>query len=818
MSDPNKETIEAQRRRRAGPQQSGQRQRQRAEAPQRQRPSSPSSQGTQPPSGGGGQRPPMRPSQMGGGRPSGGRLQQIMGIVLFILVVIVYLVSGGEDLPLDSVPSSDPGGSVVSQPTQVIPTSRPVTPPAAASGDGQTWLVMFYQDADDKILEEDILLDLNEAERIGSTDRVTIVAQIDRHRGGYSGDGDWTSTRRYLVDFDSDLQRTNSQLIDDLGETSMADGQTLVDFVTWAVANYPADKYVLIMSDHGMGWPGGWTDSDPKGQADRSIPLSAALGDALYLHELDDVLGQIRSQTGIDKFEMIGMDACLMGHIEVFAALAPHARYAVASQETEPALGWAYTGFLQELVADPDMDGARLSGAIVETYINDDQRIVDDQARAAFLRQGSPFGGLLGGGMSADALARQLGRNITLTAVDLEAFGGLMGSVNQLAFALQNEDDQVISKARSYAQSFTSIFGKDVPPSYIDLGNFVQILRKETSSAEFARVYDAVLVEIDRTVIADKKGPDKPGATGISIYFPNSTLYRSPAAGPQSYTAVADRFAETSLWDDFLAYFYAGRTFELDSNTRAVPASGSPQRSPGAGDIAIAPITLSANDAAPGQPVVMTADVSGTNIGYIYLFVGFYDQTANSIFMADRDYLESPETREVDGIFYPVWSDNQTFTLKYTWEPVVFYISDGVNSHIAMLKPESYGATYEDTVYSVDGLYTYTTGEQRYARLYFRDGYLRQVFGFTSADGTGAPREITPQAGDAFTIYETWLDLDSQGRVQQQSTQPGGALVFGDQMFHWEELDAAMGDYIIGFIVEDLEGNKTQSFAQVIVK
>ena len=45
-------------------------------------------------------------------------------------------------------------------------------------------------------------------------------------------------------------------------------------------------------------------------------------------------------------------------------------------------------------------------------------------------------------------------------------------------------------------------------------------------------------------VLAEKHGPKKPGATGISIYFPISQLYRSPVAGPQSYTAVAKRFAE----------------------------------------------------------------------------------------------------------------------------------------------------------------------------------------------------------------------------------------------------------------------------------
>ena len=54
------------------------------------------------------------------------------------------------------------------------------------------------------------------------------------------------------------------------------------------------------------------------------------------------------------------MDACLMGQLEVFSALAPHARYAVASQETEPALGWAYTSFLDTLTQNPDVTGADL--------------------------------------------------------------------------------------------------------------------------------------------------------------------------------------------------------------------------------------------------------------------------------------------------------------------------------------------------------------------------------------------------------------------------------------------------------------------------
>lgn len=112
--------------------------------------------------------------------------------------------------------------------------------------------------------------------------------------------------------------------------------------------------------------------------------------------ELDDALQAIRDRTGLDKLEMVGMDACLMGHLEVLSALAPHARYSVVSQEVEPALGWAYASFLQALQQDPDMTGAELGKLIVDSYVQEDQRIVDDEARAELLQQSSPMGGLFG--------------------------------------------------------------------------------------------------------------------------------------------------------------------------------------------------------------------------------------------------------------------------------------------------------------------------------------------------------------------------------------------------------------------------------------
>jgi hypothetical protein len=187
------------------------------------------------------------------------------------------------------------------------------------------------------------------------------------------------------------------------------------------------------------------------------------------------------------------------------------------------------------------MSGSDLSRLIVQSYIGDDQRIIDPQARADFLRGGSPLGGLYGfNTVSAEDVAAQLGKSITLSAIDLEALPALMKSVNDFSYALQDEDQSVIAGARGYARSYTSIFGEQVGPSYIDLGNFVQIVGQETANNTVKQAAAGVIASIQNAVIAEKHGPGKSGSTGISIYFPNSTLYRSPLAGPQSYTAIAN--------------------------------------------------------------------------------------------------------------------------------------------------------------------------------------------------------------------------------------------------------------------------------------
>jgi len=336
-----------------------------------------------------------------GRAPSGRNLWVLIGLVILYFAVIRPMLRSGQDGTTVSTatPAAGSGLVITPLPPSPAPAATRMTVPTAVPGSaaaGESWLVMLYQDADDKVLEKDIYVDLNEAERVGSSDSVHIVAQIDRYSGGFSDDGDWTGARRYYVTHDDDLSTVRSELIADLGEQNMADGDTLVDFATWALQTYPADKVALILSDHGMGWPGGWSDPAPATRGSADTPLGSQLGNAIYLNELGGALRAIRERSSLDKFDLVGLDACLMAQLEVLAALEPHARYAVASEETEPGLGWAYAGFLESLVANPRMSAADLSRLIVDSYILEDERIVDDQARADMMRQGTPMGALFG--------------------------------------------------------------------------------------------------------------------------------------------------------------------------------------------------------------------------------------------------------------------------------------------------------------------------------------------------------------------------------------------------------------------------------------
>ncbi|MGL4649199.1 MAG: hypothetical protein ACRC1H_07310, partial [Caldilineaceae bacterium] len=105
----------------------------------------------------------------------------------------------------------------------VAPAAQPATVGVAtAQADEAEWLIMIYSAADDNILEEDMMIDLQEAERVGSTDDVTIVVQTDRYKGAYAGMDNWNGAKRFLITQDDDMETLASTELADLGEVNMS--------------------------------------------------------------------------------------------------------------------------------------------------------------------------------------------------------------------------------------------------------------------------------------------------------------------------------------------------------------------------------------------------------------------------------------------------------------------------------------------------------------------------------------------------------------------------------------------------------------------
>jgi hypothetical protein len=695
-------------------------------------------------------------------------------------------------------------------------------------GDGEpgTWTVMVYADADDEILEEDMVFDLNEAETVGSTGQVNVVWQLDRYAGGYAGDGDWSTARRYLVGQDSDLYSIASPVLGDLGEVDMSDPQTLYDFTTWAIDAYPAENYVLVMSNHGSGWAGGWTDADSKQSGN------------LSMQQIDNTLATVVSETGIGTFELVGFDACLMAQAEVMSALAPHARYAVASEETEPALGWSYAGFLAALTEDTAMDGKELGQAIVDSYLEQDVRVTDADARRL----------LTGGDYTAQDVVDELGRTSTMATIDLGKVRDLNAALNELAVAMTSLNQSVVAEARAYAQSYASIFSSDdpnteVPPSFIDLGSFVDLLLAAADDPGVVSAGNGVKAALADAVVAERHGEERPGSTGVAIYFPASGEYGSTFAGDAiDYPSSIGRFATASLWDDFLTFHYTGETFDASAADLSVvtpalaalndfskaaeqsaPAAGAQVVGPGSGGVSIAPITLDKTELTNAEVLKLSTEIAGANIAYVYYYIAYYWEQDGSFLSADAGYVEPGNTKEKGGVIYPDWGDGSPVAVEQKWEPTLYYMSDGneANDQFAYFQPTAYGADVAGDIYAVLGTYTFVdTGTTMDAEIEFNgEGKMVSVWGYSAdqVSGVGTWHELTPRAGDTFTITDEYLEFGAQHPDGDFVDYDGGKMTFGDQPFTITRYDAPAGDYVIGIGIEDLDGNVTWEYADVTV-
>ena len=156
----------------------------------------------------------------------------------------------------------------------------------------------------------------------------------------------------------------NINELEDLGDVSMVEPQTLEDFIKFGKENFPAENYILVLWDHGGG-----------------VPLGFGF-DELHEGTLTEIeMAEAISHCDIE-FETIIFNACLMGSLEVAKALDPYTEYIVAAES--PTWGSAYydiginyTNFLNYIGKDFNGDAKDYSEFIVRDYMDTIEALQD---------------------------------------------------------------------------------------------------------------------------------------------------------------------------------------------------------------------------------------------------------------------------------------------------------------------------------------------------------------------------------------------------------------------------------------------------------
>lgn len=412
------------------------------------------------------------------------------------------------------------------------------------------WTFMVYL-AGDNDLSGAGAVDLKEMKQVGSTDRINVLAQFDR-----AGKTRQT-TRYYLRKSTTSTQDAKLRL----GETNMGDPSVLEDFITWAVTNYPAQRYALVLWNHGAGWDdsnvyegdafGGApppvsrkkkTLTGARAKTARSLPqrqVRAAVSrtrralfgttvkqavsaraiafdddaqDFLDNVELKRVLGKVSKRLKL-KFDILGMDACLMSMIEVAYQVRDVAHFAIGSQETEPSDGWPYHKILRALAKKPAMSAAELSKTVVKEYL------ASYPATESVTQSALDLGRVEALGQSIDALGRTLRSALSNPAVHT-----------------------ALVTARAMVQEYS--------PPYDDYCDLVHLCTLLTASLQDAQVRAACASTVnavkEAVTASGSKSKSVANSHGVSIYFPKrkvSPLYKTLD------------FTKESGWDEFLAAY-----------------------------------------------------------------------------------------------------------------------------------------------------------------------------------------------------------------------------------------------------------------------
>jgi len=374
-----------------------------------------------------------------------------------------------------------------------VPQAVIVEDKSVSSKLDKEWTIMVYVNGKNN-LEPYALKDMNEMEKIGSTDKVNVVTETGLIAG--YGTLPWTGTARFLIKKDNDTNKVTSPILQNLGKSDMGDYKNVVAFVKWAQTNYPAKHYMLVVWNHGAGWIKSRSPEVTKG-----ISYDDETGNHINTPQMGLMM------KGIGKIDVYGSDACLMQMPEVDYEIKDYVNYIVGSEETEPGDGYTYDLLLGPLVKKPTMSAMELGKLAVNAY--------------------------------ADHYGTQ---DHTQSLVDSAKLNGLVAPVNAFVKAAMAANEKALIKsAMSSAQAYAYAENKD-------LWHFLSLYAASSKNANVKAAAKSLQDYLTGDlVLLNRANANYANSHGLAIYMPNYTN--------SAYNALA--WANATQWDEFIAWYTA---------------------------------------------------------------------------------------------------------------------------------------------------------------------------------------------------------------------------------------------------------------------
>ncbi|MCB0826531.1 MAG: hypothetical protein KDC26_10105 [Armatimonadetes bacterium] len=368
------------------------------------------------------------------------------------------------------------------------------------------WTVLVYINAANDLYSFSDL-NVNQMEQVAGNPDVRFVLQWKQSKSNWSGSS-FDGVRRYLVKQDSTSniasELVQSNIKDNFGNAlDMGKAQTLNDFIKWGKANYPADRYCLVLWNHGNGWSRAPEDDLPT----RAFSYDDQYNSSIKTWETDAALAG-------EHFDIIAWDASLMQMMEVAYEARSYADYIVGSEESPPGEGYPYQSIFNVFRDNPDATTATLTKAFVDGMVNN-----------------PPYAT----------------RKITQSVIDTTQMTALATALHNFAQELISNKVAVttaVQTARATAQSYSP----NSTRTYRDIIDLCLILEADaTVPANVKTAAANARAAVDAAIIWEGHNAQSPKSNGLSIDFSsqgNYSIFRT------DYERL--KFAQDTFWNEWL--------------------------------------------------------------------------------------------------------------------------------------------------------------------------------------------------------------------------------------------------------------------------